>query len=129
MKCKNCIHYEVCPYHIDEETTMTVTECGRFKHKDQFTELPYYIGQKVWLTYCRKPQPNFNLKGRAEVREGKISMLQQKADKSWKFRVSEGGSVCDYTPDDIGKSIFLSEEPAILKVEAYKKEFGIKDAC
>lgn len=126
MNCENCIHYEVCRYCTDRETT-TAAECIHFKHKDYCS--PCFIGQKVWLTYCRKPQPEFNIKGRAEVREGKISMLQQKANKSWKFRVSEGGSVCDYTPDDIGKSVFFEVEPALLKIEAYKKKVGIKDAC
>ena len=28
--CKDCIHYDVCQYHIDEETKMTVNECGNF---------------------------------------------------------------------------------------------------
>lgn len=30
MACKDCIHYDVCQYHIDEETKMTVNECGNF---------------------------------------------------------------------------------------------------
>lgn len=30
---KDCIHYEVCNYHIDEETDMTVNECGHFNNK------------------------------------------------------------------------------------------------
>ena len=45
MICKNCIHYDVCNYHIDEETSMTVNECGRFMHKDQYVLLPVYVGQ------------------------------------------------------------------------------------
>ena len=38
-KCKDCIHYDVCQYHIDEETEMTVTECGNFKNKADFVEV------------------------------------------------------------------------------------------
>ena len=27
MTCKDCIHYDVCQYHIDEETNMTMHLC------------------------------------------------------------------------------------------------------
>ena len=27
-ECKDCIHYEVCGYHVTEETDMTVEECA-----------------------------------------------------------------------------------------------------
>lgn len=37
--CKDCIHYDVCQYHIDEETDMTITECGKFKNKSVFEEV------------------------------------------------------------------------------------------
>ena len=30
MSCKDCIHYEVCQYHITEETDFTVKECDHF---------------------------------------------------------------------------------------------------
>ena len=40
MTCKDCIHYDVCQYHIDEETDMTVAECGKFKNKADFVEVP-----------------------------------------------------------------------------------------
>ncbi|MBR3767546.1 MAG: hypothetical protein IKL10_04815 [Clostridia bacterium] len=26
--CNNCFHYDVCKFHIDEETNMTVDECA-----------------------------------------------------------------------------------------------------
>jgi hypothetical protein len=38
--CKDCIHYEVCDYHITEMTPMTVNECSHsFKNKDNFVEV------------------------------------------------------------------------------------------
>ena len=40
----------------------------------------------------------------SELREGKISMLQQKADRSWKFRVSHS-YVSDYKVEDINDLI------------------------
>lgn len=35
--CKDCLHYEVCQYHITEETDMTVNECSHgFKNKADY---------------------------------------------------------------------------------------------
>ena len=39
MTCKDCLSYDVCQYHIDEETDMTVAECGHFKNKADFVEV------------------------------------------------------------------------------------------
>lgn len=40
MTCKNdCLHYNVCYYHIDEETPFSVTECNNFKNKTDFVEV------------------------------------------------------------------------------------------
>lgn len=40
MTCKECIHYEVCQYHITEETNMTVAECSHtFINKADFVEV------------------------------------------------------------------------------------------
>jgi hypothetical protein len=104
--CKDCLCYQACGYHITEETNMTVEECSvGFKHKDQYTKLPCFIGQPVWLRSVR-------WNNKVEILEGKVSMLQQKADKSWKIRVSENGFVCDYTVDDFGKVLFLSRKAA-----------------
>lgn len=115
MKCINCIHYKVCQYHIDEETDMTVNECPhKFKHKDQYVELPAYIGQPVWLVHHWRI-------GKVEAIEGKVSMLQQKSDKSWKIRVTDCGSVSDYTVDDIGKYVFMSKEAAIAYIKQEKE--------
>ena len=38
-ECKECVHYSVCQYHIDEETEMTVEECSNFKNKANFVEV------------------------------------------------------------------------------------------
>ena len=47
MTCRDCIHYEVCQYHIDEETKMTINECGRFKNKADFVEVKH--SKWIWL--------------------------------------------------------------------------------
>jgi hypothetical protein len=66
---------------------------------------PCYIGQEIWhLTR--------HYDGRIEIRKGKVSMLQQKADKSWKIRISVRSSVWDFTPCEIGERYFFSREEA-----------------
>ena len=74
---------------------------------------PCKVGDKVWELYTQ-----YN--GKVRIREGKISMLQQKADKSWKFRITINSSVWDFTPDKIGTRYFLTKEQAEEKL----KELG-----
>ena len=38
MICKDCLHYYVCGYRIDEETDMSVAECSHFKDKNDFVD-------------------------------------------------------------------------------------------
>lgn len=72
---------------------------------------PCKVGQTVWLIMSLNLQQT-----EWEIKEGKISMIQQKADKSWKFRVTENHSVQDYTVDKIGKTVFLTREEAEAKL-------------
>lgn len=110
--CKDCLCYEACHYHITEETDMTVDECATgFKNKDEFVKLPAYVGQPVWLVKTWTYTSDKSKK--VEICLGRVSMLQQKSDRSWKFRVSEGGSVCDCTLADIGSYVFFSEQAAV----------------
>lgn len=40
--CKDCLHYNVCQYHIDEETKMTVAECSYgFKNKSDYVKVKH----------------------------------------------------------------------------------------
>lgn len=73
--------------------------------EDGWIRLPCNIGQPVWRLY------KWTFKD-AEIREGKVSMLQQKADKSWKFRISVGSSVYDISTGEIGKTVFLNRKEA-----------------
>lgn len=120
MKCTNCLHYDVCQYHIDEETTMTVNECSTgFKHKDEYIHLPVYVGKPVWRVFY------WHFTNEIEIREGKVSMLQQKADKSWKFRISENGFVSDYALDEIGSKIFLNYDEAVAEYNKIEMELKV----
>ena len=64
------------------------------------------IGQTVWYLRGRYDES-------FEIAEGKVSMLQQKADKSWKVRITVNSSVWDFTPNDIGTRYFLTKEEAL----------------
>lgn len=40
MTCKDdCLCYNACTYHIDEETPLSVTECNTFKNKADFVKV------------------------------------------------------------------------------------------
>lgn len=52
------------------------------------------------------------------VDEGAVSMLQQKADETWKFRTPWG----DFTLSEIGKTIFLTEKEAFDALHALQKK-------
>lgn len=62
--CKDCIHYDVCGFHITEETDMSVEECAHgFKDKEQYRKqewisveerLPERTGKYLVFTYNRR---------------------------------------------------------------------------
>lgn len=127
-RCKDCIYYNVCEYHITEETTFTVEECSHgFKHKDQYVFMPAYVGQRVWsIKYnhiWNADDKTFKIIG-YEIEEGKVSMLQQKADKSWKIRITIRSSVGDYTIDEFNKLIYVTEEAAKAELERLTNELA-----
>jgi hypothetical protein len=74
---------------------------------------PCYIGQEIW--HITK-----HYDGRIEIRKGKVSMLQQKSDKSWKIRITVNSSVWDFTPNEIGTEYFLTREEAERALERSK---------
>lgn len=106
--CKDCIHYERCDTIFDGLLSNRDNKpCGQFDNRAYYTKLPAYIGQPVW-----RPCVHYYRELYSVVESGKVSMLQQKVDGSWKIRVSINGSVTDYTVADFGKYIFTSKEAA-----------------
>lgn len=54
--CKDCLHYEVCQYHITEETDMTVNECSHgFKNKADYVEVVFCKDCKYWERLYYRP--------------------------------------------------------------------------
>ena len=73
--------------------------------------LPCKIGDKVFYR-CWD----------GEIKTGTISMLQQKADGSWKFRVSDRLGVSDWPAEDLGKLWFLTRAEAEKAVEGVSED-------
>lgn len=68
--------------------------------------LPVSIGQPLWIIHENKKWDRdsftWSVTSR-EVYEVKVSMLQQKADKSWKVRISENGFVFDVSLTELNE--------------------------
>lgn len=60
---------------------------------------------------CKVGDTVYRLNPFDEIESGKITMIQQKADGTWKFRVTTDFSN-DVTTDAIGKTVFFSREEA-----------------
>jgi hypothetical protein len=75
---------------------------------------PCKVGDKVWDLHQR-----YN--GTFVIQEGKISMLTQKADKSWHLRITVNSSVWGFTPNEIGTRYFLTKEEAEEKLRELGK--------
>ena len=110
MTCKDCLHCDVCDYwhkeaypHDHEVSDYSI--CRDFKNKNAYVEVPCVIGQTVWrlCTWFKSP---------AEIVESRVSMIQQKADKSWKFRISNRYGTCDFKAEEIGQYVFITKEEA-----------------
>lgn len=120
MMCEDCVHREVC-YLLRDFNTYNVEpdgwdgkKCKQHIYKDKYTKLPCTIGQPVWklCTWYRSP---------AEILDGRVSMIQQKADRSWKVRISTKYGTDDLKAEDLGKWVFLNKkeaEEALAKLEA-----------
>ena len=61
---------------------------------------PCKVGDKVWWLTTANWQGT-----KWKIEEVRVSMLQQKADKSWKIRLTHNSSVFDITTDKIGIAI------------------------
>ena len=105
LNCTECFHCVVLEYANNAHQTLF--QCQHLKPKSRVVELPCEVGHKVWFVKSTNWQQT-----EWKVAEGKLSMIQQKADKSWKVRISHNSSVWDIILDAIGKEYFLSREEA-----------------
>ena len=119
-----------CPYNKYEDANHML-KCNHILMLDikEFVttveQPPAYVGQPIYRIRGNWGYPagadtsdmrNYKILSYYVV-EGKVSMIQQKANKSWKIRMSEGGSVSDYTIGDVGEWVFFDKEAAEKKAE------------
>lgn len=108
-KCIDCIHYKLCARHGEILDILNGgVICDMFADESKFVQLPLLVGDTVWYVASWAQR----------VDKCKVSMLQQKADKTWKVRITQPRcGVFDITLDEIGKRVFLTEEEAQKKLE------------
>lgn len=90
-----------CARDAQESNCENFCDLKQAEDEGRLVVLPCKIGDKVFYR-CRN----------GEIKKGTISMLQQKADGSWKFRVSDRLGVSDWPAEDLGKLWFLTREEA-----------------
>lgn len=112
--CKDCLHYEVCNYHICEETDMTVVECTHFADRSEWVHLPCKVGTVVYIP---------------EIEVDKIE--RKVVTKIYRTTVDEYSvnaryimyhtKKCDnFTDSMLGKNVFLTREEAEKALEEKK---------
>lgn len=111
MTCKDCAHYDICLFHIDEETEMTVNECEHFKDKARFVELPCKVGDTVYYIFANK------IFKKRVTQYIEILRKSEMVDKWYGVNFSENKTFED---EDIGKTVFLTREEAEEKLKETK---------
>ena len=124
--CKQCNHFIACedwrnlwapgdlkfPFECEDSENL----CDQY---NPTTLPPAYIGMKVWV-----PHVWYFTEVMTDLREGHVSGLQQKANGSWKIRVTRNSTVADYTIEEFNKYCFLNKEDAEKYIEAKVKEYS-----
>lgn len=120
--CLECIHHDRCDVIFDGLLSNRDNKpCDWFDDKVYYAKLPAYIGMKVWIPWVYRLPMN---EVHSELKEGRVSGLQQKADGSWKIRCTRNGSVSDYTLEEFNKCCFLSKEDAETRMEEKVRELS-----
>ena len=136
MTCKDCIHYEAChdmyyeehaTRHFDPEKHNAEKECGYFKDRSRFVELPCKVGDTVYA-YWDMDNPCSNYLHVIEDFIIDLVILVDRKNSVIGFRAGrtceQNGRKCDIEFDlkDIGKTVFLTRE----EVEQALRECGVK---
>ena len=110
---------DYCEAYCRQQNYNSCRECGIYEAIQKLAEyedleeqygLPkFHIGQVV-----------YSINFMNEIEEERVSMITQKADRSFKYRLSSGGSVWEATEEKAGRLFFLTREEA----EARLKELA-----
>lgn len=101
--CRDCIHYDVCAFHITEETDMSVEECAHgFKDKARYIELPLKIGDVVYQSIDKKYVYGIEVSRVIYTKDGLEFGGYTRNNTFRRFYVS-----------DIGETIFLNRQETV----------------
>ena len=99
--CKDCLHYDVCKAIENELDMIPPSQCGCFKDKSRFIELPCKVGDTIYHTFT-----------------GKVDYFEV-----YDIQVHNDGIYVTYdfnryfNADEFGKTVFLTREEAEKKLE------------
>lgn len=113
MTCKDCMHYEVCNA-LDESGQVKIlvpSQCGYFKDKSKYIELPCNIGDKV-----------YHIIREIEITEESIYRVRIYEDMHLAFSASRKGGKIVFNEDEIGKTVFLTKSEAEQKLKEINNE-------
>ena len=120
--CLDCIHHDRCDVIFDGLlSNRDNIPCDWFDDKAYYVKLPAYIGMKVWV-----PHVWYFTEVMTDLKDGHVSGLQQKANGSWKIRITRNGTVSDYTVEDFNKYCFLNKEDAEKYIEEQVAVYELK---
>jgi hypothetical protein len=113
MTCKDCIHYEACDMSEDMDGYRGKTICEIFKDKSHFIEVPCNVGDTVYYPFAGK------------VLKKKVTSYVEVLRKSgqidrW-YCVEFSGNET-FTPDCIGKIVYLTEESALQAIKEKRND-------
>lgn len=113
MICENCLHYEVCNYHICDETDMTVAECTHFTARSEWVHLPCKVGIEIY-EICERRNKS---KWRKTVVRRVIHGIEIGANGVLSARC---GTTTTILLSQIDKTVFFTREEAEKALEASK---------
>ncbi len=114
MTCQECLHYEVCNYHICDETDMTVAECTHFTARSEWVHLPCKVRGTVYFI-----ELEFNDKIRSfEPKIHRTTVTGYTVNERYILYHTRKDN--DFTDSMLGKTVFLTREEAEKALEGLK---------
>lgn len=121
LRCEDCIHQKVCEF-FENVVDITTDECKLFEDETQYTKIliPLEIGDTVYTFDDNKNIEEYIVKSyKVEQGLGKLN-IEITADKSFCFRDVKRKGFIRFTPDEIGKTVFLLKEQLERLIRIYQ---------
>ena len=129
MTCKDCIHYTVCKALEEQVGMIDARQCGCYKDKSRFIELPCNEGDMVYIVERQYDNGHKTIKSSPKV-YGEIHVVEGRYGYNKKHPFFSPVKVCyrivrrafkiSYLKD-FGKSVFLTREEAEKALEGRRE--------